>query len=358
MPRQFWCGLILLLASVPARADTIRELVRFENQGVSKLRGIGIVTGLAQTGDSGKELALAVQLASLYQNSGIPVGLKDIAKAKTAAVVAITCTIPKEGARANDEFDITITAMHSATSLKGGQLLICPLQGIYPGDPVYAFAEGEVVLDDPEHLTRGTIRQGAHMRQDIRMTPLGDSFNILVKPAFAGGAAASAIAATINSNYFGGLKASQTPLATALDDRTIRIEIPEAERPDGQWFINQILSYRIEPVTLKLPARVIVNQASGTIVLTADVQISPSAIIDKDLTIVSTVPPPVPSPQNPIEERSSGSAVAMSATPGEQVRLQDVLNAFKQLSVPVEKQIQILEMLDNMGQLHAELILD
>jgi flagellar P-ring protein precursor FlgI len=358
MARCLFCGILLLVLAAASRADTIREIVRFENQGVSKLRGIGIVTGLAQTGDSGKELAVAVQLASLYQNSGIPVGLKDIAKARTAAVVAITCTIPKEGARVNDEFDVTITAMHSATSLKGGQLLIAPLQGIYPGDPVYAFAEGEIVLDDPEHPTRGTIRLGAHMRQDIRMAPLGDSFNLLVKPAFAGGAAASAIAATINSNYFGGLKGTQAPLATAVDDRTIRIEIPEAERPDGQWFVNQILAYPIEAVSLKLPARVIVNQASGTIVLTSNVHISPTAIIDKDLTIISTQPPPVPSPLNPLEERSNASSLATDATPGEQVRLQDVLNAFKQLNVPVGKQIQILEMLSGMGQLHAELVLD
>src|SRR5688572_216504 len=69
MARCLCCGILLLVLAAASRADTIREIVRFENQGVSKLRGIGIVTGLAQTGDSGKELAVAVQLASLYQNS-------------------------------------------------------------------------------------------------------------------------------------------------------------------------------------------------------------------------------------------------------------------------------------------------
>ena len=79
---------------------SIQEMVRLDTQAASQLRGIGIVTGLKGTGDAGSELVLARPLAEVYANNGNPLGdLKDLAKAKAAAMVSIWCEIPESGGR-------------------------------------------------------------------------------------------------------------------------------------------------------------------------------------------------------------------------------------------------------------------
>lgn len=139
----------------------------------------------------------------------------------------------------------------------------------------------------------------------------------------------------------------------------IVIDVPEHERADRPAFVAMVLGVSIEPSLMKLPARVIVNQASGQIILTADVEINPVGIMDADLVITTTTPPPTPTEINPIVERSRMAPLAKGPMrPAQTARLQDLLNAFKQLDVPVKKQVQILRMLEKLGQLRAELIVD
>ena len=365
--RAMLAVLLALVATPSASADvTVGELVRFTHEGDTVLQGLGLVVGLPGTGDSAKDLLIARPLAEVYRNMGNPIASMDeLARGKSAALVAIEVRIPPGAAKSGDQFDVIVSVMHSATSLRGGRLLIAPVSGPLPGQGVYAFAAGGITLDDPAIPTTGRVRLGARMSRSLEMPSVGDTFELVVRPAFAGWASASHIASTINSEYFLRARARLRPVATAIDDRTLRIDIPDIEREDRTGFIAMLLNHPVNPTLLRLPPRVVVNQASGTIIMTADIEISPVGIIDSDLSITTAtgaagVPAAgAPAAGQPVTETSRIAGVQKgNVRPSTAAKLQDLLAAFKQLDVPVKKQVHILQMLDRMGQLHAELIID
>lgn len=346
-----------------ARATTVGEIARIQGQGESVIAGIGLVVGLPGTGDSGKDLVIARPLAEVLKNSGVPIPeLSDLRNAKSAALVWVSCTIPESGARTDDTFDCSVSVYLGAKSLKGGRLLVTPLRHTYRGGEVYAFAEGELVIEDSSTPTVARIRHGTRVTRDVNAGRIpGDSFTLVLRPYFSGWSAASSIASQITQEVYGrpdGELGSLPPVATVLDDRTVRIDIPESERGNRAGFVADVMSTRIDAALLKLPAQVICNARSGAIIVTGDVEISPAAITHKDLTITTTIPPPVPTAANPILETTRWTEAGTRMSPVEKARLQDLLTVFKQLSIPVGEQIAVLEMLHKGGQLQARLIVD
>ncbi|MFM9996796.1 MAG: flagellar basal body P-ring protein FlgI [Phycisphaerales bacterium] len=360
-------GLALLgavFAFVAAAAGTtVGEIARIQGQGESIIAGLGLVVGLPGTGDAGKDLVIARPLAEVYRNNGIPVpDLSDLKNAKTVALVWVTCTISESGARTDDTFDCAVMAQHSAKSLKGGRLIVTPLRHTYRGGEVYGFAEGEMIIEDTTTPTVARVRHGVRMIRDVNTGRIpGDSFTLVLRPYFSGWPAASSIAAQITQEVYGrpdNELGSLPPVATVLDDRTVRIDIPEAERGNRAGFVADVMSTRIDSALLKLPAQVVCNGRTGAIIVTGDVEISPAAITHKDLTITTTIPTPVPTAANPLLETARWTDAGTRLNPVERAKLQDLLAVFKQLNIPVTEQIAVLEMLHKGGQLQARLILD
>lgn len=354
--RSFSCAFVLAaLLALTARATTVNDLARIRGQGESKLQGLGLVLGLQGTGDSGKELVVARPLAKVLENNGNAISsFKELASSKSAALVMVTCTIPQSGGRANDKFKVTVSTVNSATSLKGGTLYLTPLTGPYPGDPVFAMASGKLQLEDPALGTTAVVTDGAHLIRDILMQPVGDSFDLLIDPVFAGWAAAGQIAVAINA--VGDPKGE--PVAKVVDDRTIRVTIPDSERDNRAGFVGDVLSADVTTSLLGLPAQVVCNRRTGVIMVTGDVEISPGLIAHKDLVITTTTPPPQPTPAEPLVETSRFAAVETRARPSERAKLTDLVAAFKQLDVPTLQQIDILQTLHESGRLHAKFICD
>jgi flagellar P-ring protein precursor FlgI len=342
-------------------AISIQDLVRIEGQGAFQLRGVGIVVGLPGTGDSGSELVLARPLAAAYANSGNPLpDLEALGKAKSAAIVWVSCEIPETGARADDRFTITVSAMHSATNLDGGELIIAPLRGPLPGSPVYAFASGRITVEDPAIPTVGKVRSGAQMVQGV-LNPINRaSFNLILREPFRSWQVAQTISTEINGIYtdLADETTLRRPVATVVDDMTIRVDVPSEERASPSNFITTILTKRFSPNLLDLPAQVIVNRRTGSIVVTGDVEISAVMVNHKNLTITTTTPPPVPSPTDPLTSTSQWTQFGSTTRQSEQARIQDLLAAFKQLDIPVEDQISILAQIHRTGRLHARFIMD
>lgn len=350
---------------VPVRArrdnpvTSVQEFVRIDGYSKSPLRGVGIVVGLPGTGDAGTELALARPLAEVYRNNGVPLAdLKDLAKSKSAAIVMVTVDLPEEGGKRGDTFDVSVQALHSAKSIKGGTLLISPLMGPLPGQGVYAMATGPIVTEDAEVPTSGRIRLGAQLVQDVRPRPPGDVFNLILRPHFRSFAVARTIAAEIN-----GLTADLESdegggqiIATAVDDSTIRINVPKHERSSPANFIANILTRRFSPSLIDLPAMVVVNERTGSIIVTGDVEISAVTVGNDKLVITTTTPPPVPTETNPLSSRSNWTDVGTASTTAERARIQDLLEAFKHLNVPVKEQISILAQIHTTGRLHARFV--
>lgn len=349
-------ALMSVVVALPtAEATTVQELTRVRGQGESVLRGVGLVVGLAGTGDSGKDLAMARPLARILELNGNALGSpSELASSKSVALVLIQCVIPESGARADDRLDVTVSVVNNASSLRGGELYLAPLSGPFPDSPVYALAAGPIELQDPAVATSGRVRGGARMVKDVLMPEVGDVFELIIQPPFAGWSAASQIAQAINAKA----NPQGSPVAVALDDRTIRVTIPPAERRDRAGFLADVMSADVNAALLDLPAQVIVNSRTGTIIVTGDVEIAPVAFTTKDLSVTTTRPAPVPTPQNPLVERQRWAELQTDARPTESARLTDLLAAFKRMDIPVQEQINLLQMLHKTGKLQARLVID
>jgi flagellar P-ring protein precursor FlgI len=348
-------------------AISIQDLVRIDGQAASVLRGVGIVTGLNKTGDSGSELLLARPLAQVYRNNAVEIPeLKDLAKAKAAAIVTLWANIPEEGGRRGDTFDLFVQVSHSASSLKGGWLIVSPLLHPLPDptntrDLVYGYGSGPITIEETEVPTVGVIRGGLQLIKDIkRQSPITTSFDLIVRPHFRSLSTTRMIASEIN-----GLTAdlentddAASQIASPIDDTVVRVLIPEHERANPSNFIASVLTKRFSPSLMDLPAQVIVNDRTGTIIVTGDVEVSAVTIGNDKLVITTTTPAPTPTPQDPLVSRTSWTEFGSTSTPAEHARITDLLEAFKQLSVPVHDQINILAQIDRTGRLHARFIRD
>lgn len=350
---------LVLASGRPALGVAIQELARLSGQGETVLRGLGFVVGLPGTGDPSENPALARQLARLLEENGSPVpDLRELAKGRNIATVMVTCVVPREGARRGDKLDVFVQTWASAKSLEGGRLYITPLQGPLPGQGVYAFAEGALMFEEGSK-TVGRVRGGARVSHDITMGVVGGdgTITLVIEPAYAGWPTAELLASAINADRQG-LDETLAQLARAMDEKTVRVQIPETERSDPANFISSVMEIRLDASLLTLPARVIVNERKGTIVVTGDVEISPAAIAHRDLVITTLTPAREPTPANPEMRRSRWTSIDTGAGERERARVEDLLEALKQLDVPVVDQIAILAKLSKIGRLHAEFIVE
>lgn len=340
---------------------TVAEIARLRGQGRSTLQGIGLVVGLSGTGDNAKDLVVARPLAEVLKKNGVPVAdFNELAKGKSVALVALEVDLPEEGARINDEFDVRVSTMLTASSLKGGRLVIASLRGPYPElDPKpYAVAKGSLELDDATSMTTARIRLGAAMIRDVTTSRVtGDMFELVLRPHFAGYPAATQVAQTIHQEIMGRSFGGET-IAVAIDDRVIRVRIPESQRDDRPNFVADVMKVAVDVALMRLPAQVVCDTKRGAIVITGSVEIAPAVLTQKNLTITSITPPPVPSAQTPIRKEERYASVGTSLSDRQKVKLADLLAAFNQLNVSVEEQINLLQMLHDAGSLHAKLVIE
>jgi flagellar P-ring protein precursor FlgI len=363
--------LILLLAAaaraqdasalqiLPRRAELdVREMVDFANATTARLIGIGLVTGLQGTGDSHGLSGTTESLVAALRTQGVPINSPEqLERTRSAALVWVSVEVPNTGGRVGDRFPVTITTALDAESLEGGELQISPLRQHLPGDGVVAFAGGTIILDDPLILTRGRVRGGVELVDDIITHQVGETFELKVKTQYAGFAATELVASTLNEAYYNTDEPGLPPIAMAVDDRIVRVTVPEADRGAMAAFMRFILSRRIrDPELLNLPARVIVNRRTGAIVATADVDISPVGVSHEALQFTVTQPAPIATPQAPITTQERWANVASTASPSDMAKLTDLLAALRALDVPVRDQIDLLAMMHRTGALHAEFI--
>jgi flagellar P-ring protein precursor FlgI len=341
-----------------ALATTVKDITRLEGAGRSTLQGLGLVTGLPGTGDDATDIQTARPLAALLENLGDPIpDLEALASTKSVALVLVKCQVPETGARPNDRFDVTVTSIGSASSLRGGELHLTPLIGPYAGSGVFAIADGRLEMPSDTIDTRGIVYDGAHMIQPISTADVGDVFTLVLDPAIRDWSAASEIAGAINEAIAGRPNAQAPPVARVLDASRIEVTIPSFERAAKAAFLSEVLSTDVNTSLLRLPARVICNPTRGSIVVTGNVTISPVNITHNDLVITTTLPPIEPTPLNPVVERQRWISMQTGARAAESTRLQDLLAAFEQLDIPVREQIGILSDLHASGRLEAKLII-
>jgi len=340
-------------------ADRIKNIANFEGVRSNQLIGYGLVMGLPGTGDTG--LATAQGIANILQRMGLTVNPNDI-KTKDVAAVMVTALLPpfpKPGVRV----DALVSALGDAKSLQGGTLLLSPLKG--PDGKVYALAQGPVSIGGfiggsggnsttKNHLTAGNVPNGAIVEIEPHFT-LGDGNDIrlfLNRPDFT---TSSAIVQKVN-------EALASEYATTVDSATVLIKIP----PTFKNKIVELIAF-IETLDVQVdtPARVVINERTGTVVVGDNVKIAPVAIAHGNLTVdikteyqVSQPAPfaplgaktvTVPKQDVSVKEQKASLIEVSSVTLSELVR---ALNA---LGVTPRDLISILQALKASGALRAEL---
>ncbi len=346
--------LLILIAlcciTSPALAVKVADVTRVGGQRRNFLTGMGLVVGLNGTGD-GDNPETVGPLRELLKNLENPVAPGELGGLDNVALVLVQATIPQNGVREGDELDIHLVSAGGASSLKGGRLFIAPLRGPVKNSPVVALAQGAVEIEDPSTPTTGIVKKGAVMEVDMAYRFIENGrFWLVLEDSMASWTAASNIAKIINEAE----STAGEELAVAVDPKNVLVSIPaiELQRPDS--FISRV--QRLPVPMLASEARVQINERTGTLIVTGDVEISPVVISHKGLTISTVDPEPVPSPRTPVIR--SKEMVALDTTNAGGAKLQDLVGALEQLKVPAADRITIVKELHKTGKLHAKLIVE
>jgi flagellar P-ring protein FlgI len=355
-----------LLVSAPlAFADggaRIKDLAMIAGARDNQLVGYGLVTGLA--GDGDKNPTYTVQtVANMLQRYGITVAPSTLLS-KNVAVVMVTADIPafkKIGTR----IDITVASMGDAQSLQGGVLIQTPLLGA--DGRVYAVAQGPLAIGglsagtgggggatvQKNHPTVGQIVDGALVEREIPAEIINDHHIelLLRNPDFT---SASRMAAAINEKF--------PDSSLALDDTSVRVLMPPNLEGVPVDFISQIEGIEVNADT---PARIIINERTGTIVATAHIHIASCAVAHGNVTIsiASTLTTSQPNPFS-----QTGSTVTTPSTDTkvkeekgalvplpEMPTVEEVASALNALGVTPRDMMSMFEAMKQAGALQAEL---
>jgi flagellar P-ring protein precursor FlgI len=367
-PTRLICrlGLAFAVAFAPLNAHAfsrIKDLADIEGVRENMLIGYGLVAGLNGTGDTLQNSpftrqALQTILERLGVNTrGANVNTKDI------AAVMVTANLPPFAAQGS-KVDVIVSAMGDAKSLLGGTLLATPL--LAADGEVYALAQGPLAVGGFSAQgqgasvsrgvpTSGRISNGGTVEKEVSFN-LADTASLrlsLRNPDFT---TAQRVAQAIN-RYIG------EPAAAASDPATVHLTRPANYPGNIVSLLTEIEQLKVEP---DLPAKVVIDEQSGVIVMGADVRISTVAIAQGNLTIRVTETPQVSQPQPfsmqgetvvvprtdiEIDEETGRQLVIVE----DGVSLEVLVNGLNALGVGPRDMISILQAIKAAGALQAEI---
>jgi len=355
-------ALLAMLGTAPAAmAQTrIKDVINVENVRDNQLVGYGLVVGLAGTGDRLRNTPFTEEsMQAMLERMGVNIRGTEM-KTLNVAAVSITATMPPF-ARAGSHIDVQVSALGDATSLQGGTLIVSSLRGL--DGEIYAVAQGNVAVSGfkaqgaAANVSRGVttsarIAGGAIIEREVPYSlQSASTLKLALKnPDFA---TADRIAAAINGKYPGS--------ATVLDPATVQLT-------PSQNFVGNVIDLvtRIGELQIKVdqPARVVINEASGTVVMNSDVRITPVAIAQGGLTITVTESPQVSQPapfsngQTTVVPRTNvqvndGNGASLAMVDG--ASLQTLVSGLNTLGVSPRDLITILQAIKTAGALQADI---
>ena len=253
--------------------------------------------------------------------------------------------------------------MGDAASLQGGMLLVTPLIGA-TGD-VFAVAQGPVAIGgfqaagEAASITRGVptsgrISSGATVEKEIpfMLAAMNQLRLSLRNPDFT---TARRVAISVN-NLIG------AAVAEPIDPATIRLTLPRNFNGNIVDLITDIEQLIIEP---DQPAKVVIDEHSGIIVMGRDVRVSEVAIAQGNLTVMVTERPQVVQPealslgQTAVENRTqidvSDGRENQLALVHSGVTLSELVDGLNALGIGPRDLIAILQAIKVAGALQAEI---
>jgi len=356
-------ALALALTPVPAASfSRIKDLADVEGIRDNMLIGYGLVVGLNNTGDSLKNAPFTQQaLQTMLERLGVNTRGSQV-NTKNVAAVMVTASLGAFAAQGT-HMDVIVSALGDAKSLQGGALLATPL--LAADGAVYALAQGPVAIGGfsaqgaAASVTRGVptsgrISNGAIVEREVGFSLAGaQSLKLSLRnPDLT---TAQRMAQAIN-RYLG------VPAADATDPATVKLVRP-ASYPNVVALLTDVEQLKVEP---DLPAKVVIDEQSGVIVIGSDVRISTVAIAQGNLTIRVTETPQVSQPQPfaqqgqtqvvprtdiDVDEETGKRLVLLNAG----VSLEELVNGLNALGVGPRDMISILQAIKAAGALQAEI---
>jgi flagellar P-ring protein FlgI len=345
-------------------AARIKDIAILQSARDNQLVGYGLVIGLQGSGDGLRNSPFTEQsMRAMLENLGIATEGGRM-RANNVAAVIVTANLPpfvQSGAR----IDVTVSSLGDASSLAGGTLIMTPLRAA--DGEIYAVAQGPVLVSgfsaqgQAEQLsqgvpTTGRVPNGAIVEREVEQR-LGDLRQLILQlrnPDFS-----TAVRVTDSINEFA-LARYGRRVAAEQDARTVSIN-----KPDGISTARFFAELENIPVYSDSPARVVVDERSGTIVIGQDVKIARVAVSHGALTVRITEMPRIVQPEpfsrgetavepfTAIEASRPDSKVAILDGPD----LQTLVAGLNRLGVKPDGIIAILQGIKSAGALQAELVI-
>lgn len=355
---------LMPLPAAGADAQTrIRDVVEVQGVRQNDLVGYGIVVGLNGTGDTVRNSPFTEDsLTHLLERLGVNVQGEQI-KPKNVAAVLVTASLPPF-ARNGSSIDVNVSSIGDASSLEGGTLILTPLKA--PDNEVYAVAQGSIIVSGIDvkaqaaRFTRGTptggaVPNGARVEREVNF-----DFNrsqtvslALRTPDFT---TAARVEDTINASV-------GFPLAVMRDPGTVDLDLRGMTESPSRL----LASIENLPISVSTPARIVIDEKSGTIVLGEDVTISKVAIAQGNISI-SVRETPVASQPNPFARgetmRLPRSEINITQTGSSQiamlepnVTLSQLIAGLNALGVSPQEMADIIRSMKAAGAIHADLVI-
>jgi len=345
-----------------ASTSRIKDIVNIESVRDNQLIGYGLVVGLNGTGDSlGNSPFTERSLVAMLERLGVSVSGQNLNTGNVAAVM-VTATLPpftNQGSR----IDVSVSALGDADSLLGGTLLVTPLMAA--DSEIYAIAQGEIsvsgfsVQGEAATVTQniptsGRIAEGAIVEREIdfRLEDLQQVRLSLKNPDFT--------TARRISNAINGFTSSNISKA----ENSASVVLRRPGNYDGT-IVDLITDIEQLPVQPDQPARIVISERTGVIVIGSQVKISDVAVAQGNLTVSVTETPQV-SQANPFAEAGETITVPRTdievnqgagkfATVESGVTLQDLVTGLNRLGIQPRDVITILQAIKAAGALQAEI---
>ena len=354
---------LAVCAGAAQAGSRIKDIADIEGVRENQLVGYGLVVGLDGTGDSLRNSPFTKQsLESMLERLGVNTRGANLRTDNIAAVM-VTANLPGF-ATPGSRIDVSVSAMGDADSLQGGQLLVTPLMGA--DGEVYAVAQGQVAIGgfsaggaaaeiSQGVPTAGRISNGAIVERETGFDLAGRN-TVRLSLRNPDLTTAKRMAGAINA--FAGM-----PLAHMLNPTAVQLTRPPNWRGDMASLLADVEQLRVET---DIPAKVVIDEVSGVIVMGENVRVSTVAIAQGNLTITVEETPqvsqPAPFSQNGEtkvvprtsvkvdEEKGTGLVVLRNG-----VALKDLVAGLNALGLTPRDMISILQSIKAAGALQAEI---
>ncbi|GGC92388.1 flagellar basal body P-ring protein FlgI [Undibacterium terreum] len=355
-------GLACAVLAPAANAERLKDLAGFQGVRQNQLIGYGLVVGLDGSGDQTTQTPFTVQsVINMLQQMGVSLPSNTSLQLKNVAAVMVTTSLPAF-AQPGQALDVTVSSMGNAKSLRGGTLLLTPLKGV--DNQVYAMAQGNVLVGgvgasangssaQVNHLSVGRISAGATVERAVA-APLGQGNLVQLELNTTDFSTASRVVDAINRRF-------GADTAAALDGRVIQVRAPVGN-DQRVSFLGTLESIDVTPA--QMPAKVILNARTGSIVMNQAVTLDACAVAHGNLSVVINTDNSVSQPNALAQGQTAATAnstISINKEAGQLVVLKagaslaEVVKALNAIGAKPQDLLAILQAMKASGALRADL---